>query len=156
RIERLWPMFTVVAFGSGAGALMLSGGPVPALAPVTDPSLKLFAACVHALAVYTSTFAVTALSLRFLSGYSATRRYLADASYWVYIVHLPLVMAGQVLMLDAPLPWWGKLASVVVGVMAISLLSYELLVRHTFIGKALNGRRVPWRRPTDAVAVPAE
>ena len=31
-----------------------------------------------------------------------------------------------------------------------------LLVRHTFIGKALNGRRVPWRKPSAAVAVPAE
>jgi len=156
RIERLWPLFTIVALGSGAGALMISGGAVPSLEPLTDPSLKAFAACVYAFAVYTSTFAVTALSLRFLSGYSAMRRYLADASYWVYIVHLPLVMVGQVLMLEAPLPWWGKLGGVVVGVLAVSLLSYELLVRHTFIGKALNGRRIPWRRPAEPALAPAE
>src|SRR5690606_21035444 len=112
--------------------------------------------CVYAFAVFASTFAVTALSLRFLSGYSAVRRYLADASYWIYIVHLPLVMVGQVLMLDAPLPWWGKLTGVVLGVMAVSLLSYELLVRHTFIGKALNGRRIPWRRRSEAALLPAE
>ncbi len=156
RIERLWPVFTVVALGSGAGALALSGGPAISLTPVTDPSLKLFAACVYALAVHASTFAVVALSLRFLSGYSAVRRYLADASYWVYIVHLPMVMAGQVLMLDAPLPWWGKLTTVVVGVMAVSLVSYELLVRHTFVGKALNGRRIPWRRSARPTLVAAE
>ncbi len=156
RIERLWPVFTVMALGAGSGALVLSGGPVPELVPLTDPSLKAGAACVYAFAVFASTLALTALALRFLSGYSAVRRYLADASYWIYIVHLPLVMAGQVLMLDAPLPWWGKLTGVVLGVMAVSLLSYELLVRHTFIGKGLNGRRIPWRRRPEAAPLPAE
>lgn len=155
-IERLWPMFTVVALGSGAGALMISGGPVPSLAPMTDPSLKAFAACVYAFAAFTSTMAVVALSLRFLSGHNAVRRYLADASYWVYIVHLPMVMAGQVTVLSLPWPWFVKLAAVSAGVLAVSLLSYELLVRHTFVGKALNGRRVPWRRPSPTVAIPAQ
>lgn len=156
RIERLWPVFTVVALGTAAAALVLSGGLVPPLTPVVDPEAKAPAAALYALAVYASTLAATALSLRFLSGYSAVRRYLADASYWVYIIHLPLVMVGQVLMLDAPLPWWGKLTGVVLGVMAVSLLSYELLVRHTFIGKGLNGRRIPWRRRPEPVPAPAE
>ncbi|HYC97358.1 acyltransferase family protein [Brevundimonas sp.] len=152
RIERLWPVFTVMALGAGAAALVLAGGPVPPLTPMIDPQLKAPTAALYALAVFASTLAVTALSLRFLSGYSAVRRYLADASYWVYIVHLPLVMVGQVLMLDAPWPWFAKLGVGVGGVMAVSLLSYELLVRHTVMGRWLNGRRVPWRR---RVAQPA-
>ncbi|MBI2261198.1 MAG: acyltransferase family protein [Caulobacterales bacterium] len=156
RIERLWPVFTIVALGAGAAALVLSGGPVPPLTPMTDPQLKASTAAIYALAVFASTLAVAALSLRFLSGYSAVRRYLADASYWIYIVHLPLVMVGQVLLLDAPLPWWGKLAAIFGGVMAAALVSYELLVRHTFIGRWLNGRRVPWRRAARPVPVPAE
>ncbi|MDI6625196.1 MAG: acyltransferase family protein [Brevundimonas sp.] len=157
RIERLWPVFTVVALGTGAAALVLSGGLVPPLTPVVDPEAKAPAAALYALAVYASTLAATALSLRFLSGYSAVRRYLADASYWVYIVHLPLVMVGQVLLLDAPWPWFAKLGAGVAGVMAVSLLSYELMVRHTFMGRWLNGRRVPWRRPlAQAVPAPAE
>ncbi len=156
RIERLWPVFLVAAAGSGAGALYLSGGVVPMLEPLTDPSARAATAALYAFAVFASTFAATALSLRLLSGYSAVRRYLADASYWVYIVHLPLVMVGQVLMLDASLPWWGKLGGVVVGVMSVSLLSYELLVRHTFVGRFLNGRRIPWRRPRQPALSPAE
>lgn len=156
RIEKLWPMFTVVAIGTGAGALVLAGGPVPTLAPVTDPATKAAAACLYAFTAFASTFAVTALALRFASGHSAIRRYLADASYWIYLIHMPLVMAGQVLMLDKPWPWFVKLTVVVVGVMAISLISYELLVRHTFIGKGLNGRCVPWRKPVQPVLAPAE
>lgn len=156
RIERLWPMFTVVAVGTGVGALVQAGGPVPTLEPVTDSATKAAAACLYAFAAFTSTFAVTALALRFASGHSAIRRYLADASYWIYLIHMPLVMAGQVLMLDKPWPWFVKLTVVVVGVMAVSLISYELLVRHTFIGKGLNGRRVPWRKPVQPALVPAE
>ena len=156
RIERLWLGFSVMALGSGAGAFVLSGGAAFTLDPMADPSLKTALACLYAFAVFASSLAVTALSLRFVSGHSAVRRYLSYASYWVYIIHLPLVMAAQVLMLDAPLPWWGKLAVVTAGVMAVSLVSYELLVRHTFIGKGLNGRRIPWRRQRGAELSPAE
>ena len=81
RIERLWPVFTVVALGVGTAAMVLVGGPVPELAPVTDPELKAPLAAVMALAVFASVFAVLSLALRFASGYSAVRRYLADSSY---------------------------------------------------------------------------
>ena len=156
RIERLWPVFTVVALGVGTAAMVMVGGPVPDLTPVTDPDLNAPLAAVMALAVFASTFAVLSLALRFASGHSAVRRYLADSSYWVYIVHLPLVMVGQVLLLDAPLPWWGKLVTVVAGTMAVALMTYELLVRHTFVGRWLNGRRIPWRRQRDPEFSPAE
>lgn len=156
RIERLWLGFSVMALGAGAGAFVLSGGAFFTFDPVTDPSLKTALACLYAFAVFASSLAVTALALRFLSGYSAIRRYLADASYWIYIIHLPLVMAAQVLMLETPLPWWGKLGAVTAGVTAVSLISYELLVRHTFIGKGLNGRRIPWRRRPDPAPALAE
>ncbi|HWQ87486.1 acyltransferase family protein [Brevundimonas sp.] len=156
RIERLWPVFTVVALGVGAAALVMSGGPVPELAPVTDPASKAPLAAVMALAVFATTFAALSLALRFASGRSAVRRYLADASYWIYIVHLPLVAVGQVLVVNAAWPWFAKLAVVIAGTMAISLLSYELLVRHTFMGRWLNGRRIPWRRRPDPALAPAE
>lgn len=148
RIADMWPAYTVIALGAGAGAMMLAGGPAPAVAPIEEGPAKAFAACVYAAAQFTSTFAVTALALKFFSGASAIRRFVADSSYWIYIIHLPLVMAGQVLMLNAPLPWWGKMTVIVVGTAALGLITYKLLVRHTFLGAGLNGRRIPWRRPT--------
>jgi len=149
RIERLWPVFTVVALGVGTAAMVMVGGPVPELAPVTDPELKAPLAAVMALAVFASTLAVLSLALRFASGHSAVRRYLADASYWVYIVHLPLVMVGQILVVNETWPWFVKFGAVVGGTMAVSLITYELLVRHSFVGGWLNGRRIPWRRRPD-------
>ncbi|MDP1912956.1 acyltransferase family protein [Brevundimonas sp.] len=156
RIERLWPVFTVIALVIGTAAMVMVGGPVPELAPVTDPNLKAPLAAVMALAVFASTFAVLSLALRFASGYSTVRRYLADASYWVYIVHLPLVIVGQILVVNETWPWFVKFGAVVSGTMAISLLTYELLVRHSFVGRWLNGRRIPWRRRPDAELAPAE
>jgi hypothetical protein len=156
RIERLWLVFTIGALGVGTAAMVTVGGPVPELAPVTDPALKAPLAAVMALAVFASTFSVLSLALRFASGYSAVRRYLADASYWVYIVHLPLVMVGQILVVNETWPWFVKFGLVIGGTMAISLLTYELLIRHTFMGRWLNGRRIPWRRPAGPVLAPAE
>ena len=156
RIERLWPVFTIVALGVGVAAMVMAGGPVPDLAPVADPELKAPLAAVMALAVFASTFAVLSLALRFASGYSAVRRYLADSSYWVYIVHLPLVMVGQILVVNETWPWFVKFGAVIGGTMAISLLSYELLIRHSFVGRWLNGRRVPWRRQSEAEFAAAE
>ena len=155
RIAGAAPAYLIVALASGGWAWMLAGGPV--ITPMVEPNAaKALAAGVTALAIYASAFAAMGLCLRFLSGHSPVRRYLADSSYWVYIVHLPLVMLAQVWVQDWPGPWWVKLAGVSGGVLAVCLISYELLVRHGFLGGWLNGRRVPRRRAADPVALPAE
>ncbi len=156
RMELWAPVWLGLALGAGTMALMLSGGPTPVLTPMTDPVAKAMTAAAFGVATYASMFAVVGLALRFWSGHSALRRYLADASYWIYIVHLPLVMAAQVVVKDWPLVWPVKLAIVVVGVMAVCLASYELTVRHGFMGRWLNGRRVPWRKARVGVPLAAE
>ena len=72
---------------------------------------------------------------------SAGWRYLSDSSYWVYIVHLPLVFHLTWLCLLVPIP---LTAYPVVGLLltlVVSYASYELMVRTTWLGKLLNGRR---------------
>ena len=155
RIAAWTPLFLAVAVVSGVAAYHLAGGPkIEPMAELTDK--KAIAAAVTALAVYSSAFTAMGLCLRFLSGHSAIRRYLADASYWVYILHLPLVMLAQVWVQDWAGPWWLKLGGVSLGVFAVCLITYELLIRHTFMGQWLNGRRVPWRRSPPVAAVAAE
>ena len=156
RIEAWSPVHLGLAVGAGATAMMLAGGPNPQLVPMTDAATKAMTAAAFGVATYAGVFAAVGLAMRFFAGHSAVRRYLADASYWIYIVHLPLVMAAQVLVQDLAWPWPVKLAVVVIGVLAISTASYELLIRHTFMGRWLNGRRVPWRRAPQPALVPAE
>jgi hypothetical protein len=65
-------------------------------------------------------------------------------------------MLAQVWVQDWTGPWWLKLGGVSLGVFAVCLITYELLIRHTFMGRWLNGHRVPWRRNREVAAVPAE
>ncbi|MGV3579693.1 acyltransferase family protein [Brevundimonas sp.] len=155
RIAAWSPLYLAVAVVSGVYGWVLAGGPV--VTPMGEPTeAKAIAAAVMALAVFSSAFAAMGLCLRLLSGHSAIRRYLADASYWVYILHLPLVMLAQVWVQDWAGPWQVKLAGISIGVFAVCLITYELLIRHSFMGQWLNGRRVPWRQGREMAAVPAE
>ena len=69
-------------------------------------------------------------------------RYVSDASYWLYLWHLPLVIAGQRLVVGWHANAHLKFALLCVGVPAILLLIYQWVVRYTWIGTMLNGRRV--------------
>ena len=93
------------------------------------------------MATWTATFAVIGLALRFLSGFSHARRYIADASYWLYLIHLPIVMALQVAVSRLDWPWPAKFAAILVIAFPLMFASYQLLVRYSFIGTVLNGRR---------------
>jgi len=68
-------------------------------------------------------------------------RYVADSSYWMYLVHLPVVVWLQVAVAEVPLHWSLKLAFVSGATIAIGLLTYELFVRSTWLGRILNGRQ---------------
>lgn len=76
---------------------------------------------------------------RWLDRRSSTMRWLADASYWTYLVHLPLLFAIQYRLLDVPLHWMAKFAIAVLATFAVSFVSYRVLVRNTAVGRWLNG-----------------
>ena len=136
------PLHLAVAVLATVGCL-LQVGLAPKLVPATREIADIAYAIAYAVAAWSWTFAIVGLGLRFLSGHSPLRRYLADASYWIYIAHLPLVMALQVVMSRVAWPWAAELALVLVATLAILLPSYDLLVRNTFVGSWLNGRRKP-------------
>jgi glucan biosynthesis protein C len=68
-------------------------------------------------------------------------RYVADSSYWLYLIHLPLVLWFQIIFAELPLHWLIKLVSISVITILISTLLYDAFIRSTFIGAALNGKR---------------
>jgi glucan biosynthesis protein C len=71
---------------------------------------------------------------------NAVLRYFSDASYWIYLVHLPILFAIQYRLLDVELPWSIKFAISVLTTFGICLLSYHLLVRKTLLGNLLVAR----------------
>ena len=67
--------------------------------------------------------------------------WLADASYWMYLVHVPLVMLAQLLVREWPLPPGVKFLLILGLVTPLLLASYRWCVRFTVIGSLLNGPR---------------
>ncbi|BFM21497.1 acyltransferase family protein [Gilvimarinus japonicus] len=72
---------------------------------------------------------------------SKTVRYLADSSYWLYLIHLPIVIWLQIAFAETPWHWGVKLTLISGITIAVSLLLYDLLVRASVIGQVLNGGR---------------
>ncbi|MGC2776308.1 MAG: acyltransferase family protein [Bradyrhizobium sp.] len=145
-LERRWLINAVVALGLIAlsfalafAVTLVSAGAWAA--PIDLATIRLAGAIAYALAIWTTTFAVIGLALRFMSGFSRIRRYLADASYWLYLIHMPIVMALQVAVSQLDWPWPAKYAIILVVAVPVMLASYHLLVRDTIIGRVLNGRR---------------
>jgi peptidoglycan/LPS O-acetylase OafA/YrhL len=68
-------------------------------------------------------------------------RYLADSSYWLYLIHLPIVIWLQIAFAELAFHWSLKLIAISLLTIGISLVLYDLFVRSTVIGKTLNGRR---------------
>ena len=104
-------------------------------------NLRGLAILLQVIYVWMMSAAMMGLFRRFVSKERGWIRYLSDASYWMYVAHLPLVLAAQLWVRDWTLaPGW-KFLIVCGGVSAILLLSYEYLVRYTWIGALLNGRK---------------
>ncbi len=96
-------------------------------------------AVLEASAGFWSTLWCLLAAQRWLQRRSAILRWLADGAYWVYLVHLPVLLAVQYRLLDISLHWTVKFAISVALTFLLSFASYQLLVRHTVIGTLLNG-----------------
>jgi peptidoglycan/LPS O-acetylase OafA/YrhL len=84
---------------------------------------------------------LTGVFLRYCDRPMPRMRYVADSSYWLYIVHMLALMAFQMLLRSVAWPAALKVWVVLLLAIPLMLLSYHYLVRPTFIGQVLNGRR---------------
>ena len=137
-----WLSYTIVAVILSAGLVALIG-----TTPVTPGVAKFGHALLYVLAIWTATFAVIAMALRFLSNPSPVRRYVADSSYWIYLIHVPIVIVLQGLVRDLDWPAELKIVAILAVALPLMLASYQFLVRGTVIGAVLNGRRIPAAAP---------
>ncbi len=78
---------------------------------------------------------------RVVAAPSAAVSWLADASYWIYLAHVPLVIGLQMAVRDWPLPASAKFVLVLGATAVILLASYRWCIRPTVIGRMLNGPR---------------
>jgi peptidoglycan/LPS O-acetylase OafA/YrhL len=70
-------------------------------------------------------------------------RRLADASYWIYVAHLPLMAALQVMTVHWGLPWWIHVPLMNLIVVSLLLFVYDLAVRYTWLAGRKELRALP-------------
>ncbi|MDB4474255.1 acyltransferase family protein [Opitutaceae bacterium] len=97
----------------------------------------------YAVMMWTLVWLTIGLFRRCFTRPNATVRYIADSSYWMYLIHLPIVVWLQVVVAEWELPWSLKLIGISLTTIAIALITYDFFVRSTWLGKLLNGRRRP-------------
>ena len=113
----------------------------------TSEVLHLGAVVFLSLSMWFLAYGLLGFFLRHVNHPSPRWRYLADASYWIYIVHVPFVILLPLLLVNVPAPGIVKVALVVAMATGLTLVSYRYFVRSTFIGEQLNGRRYPRATP---------
>jgi glucans biosynthesis protein C len=123
-----WGFHMVLALVATVSSLVLLGA-TPLLMPAPEGTSKLLYAVLYALSAWAWVLGLLGAALRFFAQPSALWRAVADASYWVYLVHLPLVMVGQTLLARVEWSWALKFPMVVLGVLLVAFSSHHVLVR---------------------------
>ncbi len=90
---------------------------------------------------WTLSLGLIGVFAQFCSRPSPLMSWMADASYWMYLVHVPLVMVAQIVVRSWPMPADLKFLVVMAMVTPVLLVSYRYGVRYTVIGRLLNGPR---------------
>jgi peptidoglycan/LPS O-acetylase OafA/YrhL len=102
---------------------------------------------VYAVATWASLIALIGLANRYVTRQRPALRYMADASYWIYLSHMPAVVVLVALLGTTTLGVAPQFFLVTMGALAASLVTYPLLIRYTVVGRLLNGRRQRGKRP---------
>ncbi len=87
------------------------------------------------------TLSALLVGQRFLARSNAWLKFCADSSYWVYLIHLPIILFLQTLLIPIALPVLGKLVLVIFVTWLFCMATYVVFVRYTPIGWMLNGKR---------------
>lgn len=109
-----------------------------------------------AMATWLTLFGFWGLFARLFNRERYWLRYLADASYWVFLIHVPFLSAASIALAQTGLPMLLRLVLAVAFSLACSFATYALFVRYTAIGRLLHGpRQRPRHSRRDADAPPA-
>lgn len=135
------PLATLVVFpiciDLNYGVFGIQGIIDPALHSITSDVLQV-------IFTWLMTLGLIGLFLNHFSGENKWMRYISDSSYWLYITHLPLVFIAQWFVRTWEIPSFIKFMLILIVIVGFLLLTYEWMVRYTFIGRFLNG---PRKRP---------
>lgn len=118
-------------------------------ATMTRPAL---AAVPQVLYAWLMSFGLIGLFRAVLPSENRVVRYVSDSAYWLYLVHIPVLVVIQTWARPWNWPPMLKLLFECAVATVVLLVSYQLFVRYTPIGWLLNGRRQRWSARPRAIA----
>jgi len=128
--------------GTGwAGQLLLASLVLFPIGRILIDDAWLVSSLLQVTFAWTMSFGLIGLALHHLSTPRFAVRWISDASYWIYLMHLPFIFLGQGIASHLPINAIVSFTLIVVAVTFVMLISYRYLVRYTLVGKLLNGSR---------------
>lgn len=91
-----------------------------------------------AMYAWLMVFSLIGISRELISRESRIWRYISDVAYWLYLAHLPLLLAVQEMMRTWALPAVVKFGLTCFAVTGMLLLIHQFFLRYTFLGTLLN------------------
>ncbi len=135
QISRWWTLALLVAL-----TVILRGG-LTLLYDVKEDWAKPLSNVLQVAFAWLMCFGLIGLFRLIASRERSWVRYMSDASYWLYLWHLPLIVVAFELLALWRISIHLKFALMNVAVTAILLVVYQFGVRYTPIGTMLNGKR---------------
>ncbi len=135
-----WPRYLVLAIVLTVMSMYRLTYPAFVFVDVSSTQ-KLTFALLYGFASWCWIFSFIGIGMQFFSRKSELRRYIADASYWIYITHLPVILFLQTLLMQVSWHWSVKFPLILIITTALLFWSYEKVIRYSFIGTVLNGPR---------------
>jgi hypothetical protein len=141
-LEHRWIPFVVAAVALTIFCIRL-GGSTPRWEPYLEDRSLMWYTAAYMVGAWCWIFGLIGLAVRYLSRESRVRRYVADSSYFLYLVHLPVLAFFAAWWNLLRWHWTIKYPLQITATLAVLFAAYHFLVRSTFIGAILNGRRYP-------------
>ena len=150
--KRWWAYLPAAVVGTVLCLNMVGTVPVFTLVKGSDHTLYL---ALYLLTGWSWTLGLIGGAHALLKRENPVLRYLSDASYWVYIIHIPVLMGLQLAVRHVAGPAELKFAGILLATVMIGLGTYQTMIRYTFVGAILNGRRRKLKRETKGQEVTA-
>jgi hypothetical protein len=102
---------------------------------------RLAASAIQAAYAWLMSFGCLGVARRFLGRPCVSVRWMSDASYWLYLTHLPLLFVIQAPLKELEFSPWLKFGFACVTCTGLLLIVYQYAVRYTWLGRLLSGPR---------------
>ena len=101
--------------------------------------IRLLSQPFYAIGAAGFTLGLLGFFLQFQRHESPLTAFLMRASFWVYLVHIPVITLLQALIVPLPWPWLAQFAAVIIIGGLICLASYRWLIAETWLDRFFSG-----------------